>query len=495
MKYLFYAFFIICINPLLSSGQEDFHYFNKYIGSDTVSLFSFAAEPIEEGYIVTGTFSSPYYSRALYIKKLDKEANSVFTKVFEEGNAIFHGRTGTSLIITQDNNFIVGYTKVKPNSENDGELNVIKFNIEGDIIWHRTYGEVNTSDEQLFILETKDKGLLIGGSQIKDNRLTAYVVKADSLGVEEWKGNYGFGAKFFQANETLDEGYIFGGYHLTGLASLGNTFIVKVDKEGTLLWTRSFGEEDAHEPACYIKVLPDSTYLLARIQTRLALLTRQLCITRLDNNGNTIVEKCHSMIDIKISTTEIYPALDGNFIAGFSYENNGRKPLLAKFNNLGDTIWVKRLEFFNEDATVYLTDLEPTLDKHFIAVGYKYSPSPQRGWIAKIDQDGNTCWTLGCDSTNITTDIQDFGTEQQNNIKVYPNPTTHQLFIKYPCLRNACEAQISIIDLAGKTQFTTKQNFDQTSTNIDISHLSTGTYIVEIVSENVQYQEKIIVIH
>ena len=78
-----------------------------------------------------------------------------------------------------------------------------------------------------------------------------------------------------------------------------------------------------------------------------------------------------------------------------------------------------------------------------------------------------------------------------NGITIYPNPTDGQLHIGYEiCDNEICD--IKIFDVMGKNVFQLSTLNSQLSTQIDISHLPTGVYFVEIKTETGVVTKKII---
>jgi hypothetical protein len=79
--------------------------------------------------------------------------------------------------------------------------------------------------------------------------------------------------------------------------------------------------------------------------------------------------------------------------------------------------------------------------------------------------------------------------EWENSIKVYPNPTTNELRIESGELRIN---DVHIFDINGRKILSHLQIISSSHYKIDISNLSTGTYILEIVSSENKTCKKII---
>lgn len=72
------------------------------------------------------------------------------------------------------------------------------------------------------------------------------------------------------------------------------------------------------------------------------------------------------------------------------------------------------------------------------------------------------------------------------NLKYYPNPVVNELVINY----SENIKQVEVFNMAGKQVF--KNTYDDSTIKIDFSHLSSGTYIVKLATENQSQTIKII---
>jgi rhodanese-related sulfurtransferase len=85
--------------------------------------------------------------------------------------------------------------------------------------------------------------------------------------------------------------------------------------------------------------------------------------------------------------------------------------------------------------------------------------------------------------------IQNIESEFQNELVLYPNPAKDNLFVKSNFSENFDE--VSIISLNGRTVL--QENYFSTSSALNISHLQTGIYIVQIKTTDETILKKIIV--
>ena len=105
--------------------------------------------------------------------------------------------------------------------------------------------------------------------------------------------------------------------------------------------------------------------------------------------------------------------------------------------------------------------------------------------VADVTGDGNVDMLIGNQCGGVAFYQGDISTSAHqeisfNQIKIYPNPTSESITIDLG-ETNYYETNIEIIDLLGKNLYQTKT--DNVKTNINISHLSNGLYLLKINNE------------
>jgi len=215
-------------------------HFCKAIGGKKLEAAVSLIQTSDGGYAITGlTKSFSAGGHDVYVVKLDANGNLQWTKTIggpesEEGN---------SLIQTSDGGYaITGFTK----SFGTGELDVyvVKLDANGKLQWTKTIGgkkeDVGTS-----IIQTSDGGYAIGGytESFGAGGWDVYLVKLDANGNLQWTKT--IGGKGWEAGlsliQTSDGGYAIAGY--TSSFGTGGTdvYVVKLDTHGNLQWTKTIG--------------------------------------------------------------------------------------------------------------------------------------------------------------------------------------------------------------------------------------------------------------
>jgi hypothetical protein len=133
---------------------------------------------------------------------------------------------------------------------------VMKLDTAGGILWERTYGG-EYIDSAASITRTGDDGYIVAGQTESFALPTVdyhvWVIKLDgngNLGQDypgTWQKTYGTGQRdsFTSiANTGIDCGYVLSGYRNSGLLEPADSWVMRLDGAGNILWQREFGGTD-----------------------------------------------------------------------------------------------------------------------------------------------------------------------------------------------------------------------------------------------------------
>jgi len=243
-------------------GGSGFEYFNNVFPAPDSGL-----------YLLGSTISSddifsfnPYLGGiSAFALKLDSSNNIVW-------NHIYGGNRTDELkdvVMTYDGGFVF----VVWSTSNDGDVGqnfgavdvwVVKLTDEGQILWSKVFGN-HFIDIVSTIIETSDKGLLIGGSfdyykpglgnlfcDTCYGNAEAFLIKLDSVGNVCWTKCYGGpGYDGFSSLLEVSDGYVLGGYASAGgglvtgfhnnAMGYNDAWVIKTDFEGNIIWTKCLG--------------------------------------------------------------------------------------------------------------------------------------------------------------------------------------------------------------------------------------------------------------
>ena len=222
--------------------------------------------------------------------------------------------------------------------------------LQGQNIFFQSYGG-SGNDYGENIISTIDSGFLaIGATESYGNGLTdMYFVKTDIKGNVLWHKTFGgpnidYGKSVVQ---TLDSGFIACGYSNSENLNY-DIFLVKVNKNGILQWSKKIGGIDWDFGNKIIRSVVDSNHFYV------------------------------------VGKTFNYGSINGD---GF----------VLKINSLGDSLWMKTYGGNMEDE---FKDIIQSKDGKLYCIGNNKSAKPDpRLWISCLAENGDTLWNYYTDST------------------------------------------------------------------------------------------------
>lgn len=231
---------------------------------------------------------------------------------------------GYDVVETMDGHFLVtGYTSSFTNGNSD--VMISKVHKNGWEMWTKHYGGIN-NDIGKAIVRTSDSGFVVAGftNSFGNGGYDGFVIKVNKLGDTMWTRTFGgTDWDFFNAiQQTSDNGFVMGGYSYSDSKGAKDIWIVKTDSVGNLQWEKRIGGLLDDEVAA-IEILHDN---------------RIACF------GTT-----HSFLDNK-----------GNYF-------------IYKTNNNGDSLFFKELGYADLEDIGY-DFFERPIDSVFILCGSSQSP-------------------------------------------------------------------------------------------------------------------------
>jgi len=172
--------------------------------------------------------------------------------------------SGSSLIQTSDGGYaIAGITTSF--GAGRGDAYVVKLDANGNLLWTKTIGG-ESDDWGNSLIQTSDGGYVIAGytKSFGAGDWDVYVVKLDANGNLQWTKtiggpNYEEGRSLIQ---TSDGGYAIAGTTRSFGAGGLDVYVVKLDAHGNLQWTKTIGGPDREEGNSLIQT-SDGGYAIA----------------------------------------------------------------------------------------------------------------------------------------------------------------------------------------------------------------------------------------
>ncbi len=177
---------------------------------------------------------------------------------------------GYAIIEASDNNYVIaGITKTYGSGSED--IYLVKTNPSGKILWEKTFGGAGR-DIAYDVIETPDGGYLIAGTT-KSFTLAvgydAYLVRTDKDGNLLWQKTYGNNnndCAYSIAALSDNSGYVLvGGTGGVIVYFTGDVYVIKVNQYGDTIFTKTFNSPSPDEGISVTADVQGNFYLLNRI--------------------------------------------------------------------------------------------------------------------------------------------------------------------------------------------------------------------------------------
>ncbi|MCX7909241.1 MAG: T9SS type A sorting domain-containing protein [Ignavibacteria bacterium] len=317
--------------------------------------------------------------------------NILLMKIFGNGNIVWQYSFGEYeldyvqvLLQTKNNQILVG-GHTRSFGAGSSEILLLTVNNNGDILWQKAYG---TYDDNAIasVIQTPDGGFLVGGWSYLGGKRShdALVFKTDSVGTLLWHKHYGTqnyeGVRdMVQSN---DGNYIFVAL-TTSEDSQFDTWVVKIDTNGNIIWQKSFGGKGNESP---INIFNDNgTYIVIGTSDSFGDGTKDIFIFAIDEDGKLLW--AYNYPDLYETTImNSYKYKENKFLAiGSARDKNSwnNDLLLLSFKNNGEFEKGKLFGGSQDEIGFAVAQYQNSI----IAGGYSYSFSNGNSDIILIRTD------------------------------------------------------------------------------------------------------------
>ncbi len=314
---------------------------------------------------------------------------------------------GESIIQTTDDGYaIVGYNKSddEDTTENAGfqDVWILKLDVTGNVSWQKSIG-FSGADQGFSIIQTSDGGYFVGGiidvtasgGEGNSKMAHAYVkhaggdywgLKLASDGSLQWR-KY-FGGKntdtCYDVIET-DDGFILVGssdsidVDINGNKGSYDFWIVKIDKEGKLLWEKSLGGKEIDEAYSIVKTSDGNLIIAGESRSNDQDVTElkgaaDVWVVKIDYNGDILWQKTFGGSSFDVARSIAATRDSGFVITGSSRsldkdvnENKGENDIwILKINSTGKLLWQKTIGGTGIDFAYGVAELQ---DNSIVVVG------------------------------------------------------------------------------------------------------------------------------
>ncbi|MGB3546851.1 MAG: hypothetical protein WBA17_07740 [Saprospiraceae bacterium] len=322
---------------------------------------------MDHGYLVIG-FSEGQLGddndMDLFAVRTDVDGTVIWTKQFDEG----YIEQGFDAVETADGNYaIVGQREINVGDAN--QVYLIKIDPRGDVIWSRTYPNqgVEQSGRQLTL--TDDGGFLITGETQNppSNGQDALVIKVDENGLEQWRRSFGTNdQEVGVATVVVPNGFILGARIRQASGTKTGFSLSRLSENGTLQWTKVYGEEDTNENLTDLLRTQDDQLIAVGTTNSLA----KALMLKVDLNGDTTWVLEIDASDFEDEFLGVIEEKNGDLVAvGQTLPTTSDVDvLLVKVSADGQLIFQRRLG--DDETTDIAVGIAPTVDGGYVITGY-----------------------------------------------------------------------------------------------------------------------------
>jgi hypothetical protein len=275
-----------------------------------------------------------------------------------------------------------------PISSSSRKLTIISLDSTGHNKWAKIYNcsiYPMLNCRRIFEL---DDGYFIGGIILNTN--LSFLAKIDTLGNIQWAKSYNIQGAYDFAKDKDDNVY------LSGLLYISNQYeckLLKVDKNGQILWARVFGTPELEWlPNCNISsdgglIYSATTYSVDSLSQNI----HDMIVVKFDSLGNQLWSYIYNLDSTTQSSCTSYSITtlkDGGYIIHSDFTSSSFSdlmPTLTRINENGDIIWSK--VFSGEDSGPLKNIFENY--KKEIIFSFGESTAPYNAILVKIDSSGS----------------------------------------------------------------------------------------------------------
>lgn len=524
---------LLCLVCIVYSNSwcQDILWEKSYGGKHADYLFD--AQPTADyGFILAGSsLSGKTGSKTdankgdldYWVWKMDEKGDPDWQKSF--------GGSGSDMLqsirLTNDGGFILagvsnsgkGLDKKETGMGKD-DFWIIKLDANGGEQWQHTIGG---SGQELLqsVVQTKDGGYILGGTSAsnmtkKDESATSafygksedsygnldyWVVKLDNKGKIQWQKTYGGkDADILRSIEqTKDGGYVLGGYSNSPESGNkteksyggGDYWVIKTDKDGEVLWEKSFGG-DSEDQLYVVHQVWDGSYIAGGSSHSEATGSKSksngkgsdFWVIKFADKGEIVWQETYDTGKTDLLTSMVenddHSLLLGGYAMteaskGQSDKEDINDYIAIKINAKGEELWKKTVGSAGEDI---LRKVIETRDGGYLMAGTSNG---------KVSRNKNS--NIGSnDFWVVKLKDKDKPKEKPEIIAAIPNPTQEftNIIVGYEFKKGTA----SVYDLSGRML----QNFpiDSRTVPIDLNGLPEGIYVVQIKTDESTDSVKVI---
>jgi hypothetical protein len=457
--------------------------FERIISEDGNSSINAVLQTSDGGYLLGGSVTLASSDNSdMQLIKTDVFGNILWKRAYggDESDNI------NKIIVDDDQNYIVLGTSESFNNISK-DFYLLKLNTSGDIIWEYTYGG-NNDDAAASLMTTSDGGYLLVGSSrsFGDGTSKIYVIKVENNGIEQWSKIYG-GSGGENAREVIrtgDGNYVIIGSTSSYGAGEFDIWAIKINQNGDEIWNKTFGGVGWDE-GFDVAELTNGDLVVTGFLVTPGEGGRDMCLIRTDSEGNHKWTKVFGSPLQDVASNVVVTEND-IIIAGTMRADMYRDDIVViKTDYDGNEKWRSS---FGGQLRESVGDMIFNSDGHIVVAGSTTSYSKNTDmYFINMTSDGNI--------TSVN------NTAPQNHVSFrlypnYPNPFNSQTQISY-YLPASDYVELIVFDITGqliKSLVNSYRPEGYHSVSFDASNYSSGVYFYLLRTTHGIYVNKMVLL-
>jgi len=362
----------------------------------------------DNGYIVSGR-SDSYSANGkndILLIRTDSLGKVIWSKTYggsaDEGVLYYPSNGNVDVLLALDSNIVVCST-TESYGAGGRDVYFFKINLNGNVMWDHTYGG-QADDEGINVIVDPNGGYIISGETFSygAGKGDVLLVKTDTAGKLIWSKAYGSSQNEecgYKITSARNGNLLISGYSYS-TSTLYNQLVIKVDKNGNLIWSKIYGTQYFDQADCAIELPDKSIYLTGFTYNQFNGENTMGLVTKLDSNGKMLWSKMYDQNNHSSIYSAYYDPKKNIINAGMAVFQGGTQQI--GFLRLDTSGNIKILRTFGKYS--------PTLS-YSAGFGHNFLPLASGGFILEATTQvfgfgGWDYYFLKLDSVGNPTDCQ-----------------------------------------------------------------------------------------
>lgn len=299
-----------------------------------------------------------------------------------------------AVIQTRDGEYVLaGFTHSYGAGKSD--IWVMKLDIQGQEKWRRFFGK-SDFDWANSLIETREGNYVLAGYTRDEHSgaNNAWILQIDPDGTLMWDRTYG-GNQADEAKsiiQTKDGGFAVAGFSNSFGKGNSDVWLLRVDGKGSEMWKKVYGGSGTDRGHSLVETF-DGGYMIAGFTTSLGKGKADMIVIRTDAAGKSLWRRNYGGEGNDVAEV-VRETPDGEYLLAGWTASEGQGSLDAKLMRIsatGDVVWERTYGDSDKDA---IYDLAISRDGGMIMTGQTSSFGAKASalWILKVDVDGKVEW-------------------------------------------------------------------------------------------------------